>query len=149
MLGNGPYRDRLENLARELDMADNIIMPGFVEDVRPWLWGSDIFVFPSDKPDAFGLSLLEAMAAGLPVVASDCGGPGELIKDGKNGLLVPPGNESSICSALLKLAADPALRTSLAEKAVLRADDFSVDSVAAATVHCYRKILEDGNVRYE
>ena len=149
LLGDGPYRDRLEKLVLELDMAEKVIMPGFVEDVRPWLWGSDIFVFPSDRPDAFGLSLLEAMAAGLPVVASDCGGPGELVKDGNSGLLVPPGNESAICTALLKLASNPALRTSLAEKAALRAGDFSVDSVAAATADCYRKILSDGNVRYE
>ncbi|MCD8162949.1 MAG: glycosyltransferase [Synergistaceae bacterium] len=146
LLGDGPYRDRLEKLALELDIAEKVIMPGFVEDVRPWLWGSDIFVFPSDRPDAFGLSLLEAMAAELPLVASDCGGPGELVKDGKSGLLVPPGNESALCSALLKLATDHALQTSLAEKAVLRAGDFSVDSVAAATADCYRKILEDGNV---
>ena len=145
LLGDGPFRGRLESLTRELGITEDVIMPGFVEDVRPWLWGSDIFVFPSDGPDAFGLSLLEAMAAGLPVAASDCGGPGELIKDGESGLLVQRGDQNALCTALSKLASAPTLRASLAKCAERRADDFSVDSIAASTVDCYRKILRDRN----
>lgn len=141
LLGDGPQKARLNEKAQMLGITGNIIFPGFVTDVRPWLWASDIFVFPSDKPDAFGLSLLEAMAAGLPVAATDCGGPGELIDDEKNGLLVPMGDSANLQKAILRLTTEPPLRTYLGKNAALRAGDFRVSSIATATMECYRQIL--------
>ena len=93
----------------------------------PHFWNSlDIAVVPSFE-EPFGLVALEALACGVPVVASAVGGLKEIIEDGKSGLLVPPGDEPALAQALIKLLTDEPLRLRLADGAVRRAKEYSIE----------------------
>jgi glycosyltransferase involved in cell wall biosynthesis len=110
--GEGPERQSLENLARQLGIADRVKFLGEVEDLASLLAASQLLVHPSH---AEGLSntVLEAMGEGLPVVASAVGATPEIIEDGESGLLVPPGSLDDLTSAVGRLLADPQLRARL------------------------------------
>lgn len=89
ILGEGPFRPRLQQLAVELGISDHLLMPGFALDQWPFLASADLFVLSSDY-EGFPLVLAEAMATGLRVVSTDCpSGPAELLENGKFGRLVP------------------------------------------------------------
>lgn len=146
LLGDGPLKENIIKLAGELGCIDKIIMPGFVRDVRPWLWASDLFLFPSDAPDTFGLSLLEAMASGLPVIATDCGGPREIMpQDLGYEFIVPMGDCRAMGRAISLLLSNPDLRSSLGEKSARRAMDFGIKQITQITFNCYQRILNEGN----
>ena len=140
LLGDGPHKEQYRALITQYGLAAEVIMPGFVQDVRPWLWASDIFVFPSDKPDAFGIALLEAAACGLASIATDVGGPSDIIDDGRSGIIVPPGSAEAISGALLRLINDGDLLKSTARESLNRAHDFSVQKIALETVSCYESL---------
>jgi glycosyltransferase involved in cell wall biosynthesis len=107
LAGDGPLRAEVERDARGLPVE----LPGFVADPAPLLAGADAFVLPSAAENC-PLALLQAMASGLPVVASRVGGIPEVVNDGTTGLLVPPGEPAPLAAALRSLA-DPALRARL------------------------------------
>ena len=112
ILGDGPERARLEALVRKLELGDRVQLPGERGDIASRLAACDIYCLPSlweGLPNA----LLEAMALGLPVVASNVDGVPEAVEDGKTGLLVAPSDPVALAKALEKLAVDPALRASL------------------------------------
>ena len=112
IVGDGPRRAELEALARARGVADRIEFLGHQEDVPSLLAGADLFVLPS-RSEAFPNGAIEAMAAGLPVVASDVGGLRDLIDDGRTGLLVPPANPEALAAAIESLVADPARAAAL------------------------------------
>jgi glycosyltransferase involved in cell wall biosynthesis len=85
------------------------------------LAAADVLVHSSVLPEPFGLVIMEAMAMERPVVTSRLGGPGEIVRDGYEGVLVDPSNPEEIAAALLRLAADPALRTRLGRAGRVRA----------------------------
>src|SRR5262249_38216695 len=90
VLGEGPLRADLEAQTEELQLAGRVRWAGRIEDPFPTLCTADLFAFPS-RFEGFGLALAEAMACGLPVVSFDCPeGPGEIIRHGVDGVLVPP-----------------------------------------------------------
>jgi len=93
--GSGPLQAHLEKLAHDLNIASNVQFCGFQTDMVSFLSSIDIFVLSSHY-EGFGLVLIEAMAAGLPVVATDVGGVVEVVVDGKTGLIVPPGQENEL-----------------------------------------------------
>lgn len=102
--------------ARERGVVDLVRFAGRIDDVRPFLWAADAFVAPSHY-EAFSLSLLEAAAAGLPLVATSISGADEVLEDGVNGLVVQP-DPNSIARALQRfLALDPASRRSMGDAA--------------------------------
>ena len=111
-VGAGPERDRLVARARERGVAQAITFSGHCEDVSARLAAADVFVLPS-RSEAFPNALLEAMAAGLPVVACGVGGILELVEDGRTGLLVPPGDPAALADRLLRLMSAPALAQTL------------------------------------
>ena len=88
--GEGELRHELESLAIRLGVASRLLMPGFIENVAGWFPSADVFVMPSVE-EGLGSSVLEAMAAGTPIVATTAGGIPEVVRDGIDGLLVPPG----------------------------------------------------------
>jgi glycosyltransferase involved in cell wall biosynthesis len=116
LVGNGTMRERLEAQARELGLGDAVRFLGHREDVPEVLHGSDLFVLPS-RSEAFPNGVVEGMAAGLPVVASDVGGIPELIEHERNGLLVPVGDDQALAAALLRLIDDPVKAAALAAAA--------------------------------
>ncbi len=117
--GVGRGRDvmPLMGLARRLDVADNIEWLGPVDKIFPLMASADIGVLPSIVKEACPLAPLEFMSQGIPVIASACGGTPELITDGQEGLLVPPGDADALAAAIEKLAADPELRHRLGANA--------------------------------
>jgi glycosyltransferase involved in cell wall biosynthesis len=92
-------------------------------------------------PEPFGLVVVEGMAAGLPVIAADAGGPAEVITNGVDGLLCPPGDVNALATALQSLAADAGLRGALCANARARAREFAPDRVAPNVTDLYRRAI--------
>lgn len=106
LAGDGTCRDTLTTLVHDLGVAERVRFLGHRDDVPALLEEADVFVLPS-RSEAFPNSIMEAMAAGVAVVASDVGGIPELVRDGKTGRLVPPGDVDALSSALLDLLGNP------------------------------------------
>lgn len=116
LLGDGP--ERAPTLARlqELGLADRVTAPGLVEDLAPVLPLADLLLLPS-RHESFGLVALEAMACGVPVIATNRGGTGEFIDDGVNGFLRDPDDIDGMTDAALTVLGDAGLQRHLAEEA--------------------------------
>jgi glycosyltransferase involved in cell wall biosynthesis len=112
VVGVGPkdYMQRLRSLATSLTLGDKVRFLGFMEheEVKARLPGYDVLLFPSLWVEPFGIVVVEAMAKGVVVVATNRGGPAEIITDGVSGLLVEPGTASGMAEAVLGLAEDRA-----------------------------------------
>jgi glycosyltransferase involved in cell wall biosynthesis len=106
IVGDGPLRSTLEEESRKLGIGEKIVFLGKRTDVRALLSQARIFVLPSTR-EGVPLSILEAMAAGLPVVASKVGGIPEVVDEGKTGFLCPPGDPAALTAALVTLLEDP------------------------------------------
>lgn len=113
LVGDGPECGRLSELARTLQLESSIRFHGFVKDPKTITLLCSIFVLPS-KTEGFPNALLEAMASGMPCVATDCrsGGPARLVTSGTNGRIVPINEVNQMAEAITELLADPALRVS-------------------------------------
>jgi glycosyltransferase involved in cell wall biosynthesis len=114
--GAGPQRAALESLAASLGLSGRVELLGHRDDVPALLAQADLFVLPS-RSEAFPNGAIEAMAAGLPVVASATGGLSDLIAHERTGLLVPPGDAGALAAAMRRLIEEPALAASLGERA--------------------------------
>ncbi len=121
IVGEGPERPRLEKEIITLGLADRVHLAGERRDVPELLATADAFVLPSAS-EGLPVSVLEAMAAGLPVVASRVGGVPELVVHGKTGLLVDPGDPGKLGDALRRVAADRVLRCRLGAAGRARAE---------------------------
>lgn len=138
IVGEGRTRLVLEALVRERDLGGVVSLTGERHDVLDILAIADVFVFPS-RVEGFGLALLEAMAAGCPVVATDIDGVRELVEDGVSGLLVPPGQPRRLAAAIGELAHTSALRRRLATGARSRAAVFSRERMLRETLDLYEQ----------
>ncbi|MEM2266052.1 MAG: glycosyltransferase [Candidatus Hadarchaeales archaeon] len=128
ILGEGEKRKELEALARELGIAEDLDMPGFVKNPYKYMRRSAAFVL-SSQWEGLPTVLVEAMACGCPVVSTDCpSGPAEILENGKYGLLVPPKDYEKLAQAILKVLKDERLARELREKGRKRAMDFSVEN---------------------
>jgi glycosyltransferase involved in cell wall biosynthesis len=134
------YVQRLRDQCEHLHRPANVQLLGSRPDVADLLTAADVMVHASIAPEPFGLVIVEAMAMGVPVVASDTGGPAEII-DAGSGLLVPAGDAAPLASALQRLAADPKLCRALGTGGQRRAAVFSADRVAQAHAAIYRRLL--------
>jgi glycosyltransferase involved in cell wall biosynthesis len=136
VLGEGPQRGELEQLARELDVP--VYLPGRVPDVAAWLRRADLLVHPV-RWEGFGLALLEAMLASLPVVATKVSSIPEIVVDGETGLLIPPDDPGALAAAVNRVLADP---SGYGERGRARArSDFSVAEMADRTLAVYETAL--------
>jgi glycosyltransferase involved in cell wall biosynthesis len=131
-VGAGPERDRLMARARERGVAHAFTFSGQCDDVPSKLAASDIFVLPS-RSEAFPNAVLEAMAAGLPVVASGVGGILELIDHDRTGLLTPPNDPTALAHSLVRLIAAPSFARALGDAARQKAQaHYSFDRMVQA-----------------
>ncbi len=139
--GEGELLDSLLELAVKLDVSRRVCFAGFRNDVPRLLVACDVFVMPSHM-EGLGTSLMDAMAAGKPVVATKAGGMAELVEDRVTGLQVPAGDPEALASAVVELLGDTELRHSLSKAARERAvKDFSIRRMAEGTADVYRDIL--------
>jgi len=147
--GDGSAREGLVRLARELGISRVVHFAGMCDDVAAVLAGFDILVHTSNH-EGFSNSLLEAMAAGLPVVTTRVGGAAELICDGHTGLLVRPGALEEVVAAVERLLADATLRVALGRSAAERVRrNFSVERMVEGMVKVYREALGMEGMRRE
>jgi glycosyltransferase involved in cell wall biosynthesis len=135
-LGEGPERARLEALGRELGVESRVYLPGRVPDVAAWLRRATLLVHPA-RWEGFGLGVLEAMLAGLPVVASHVSSLPELVVDGETGVLVQPDDPSALALGVARALEQPALGGAGRERAKR---EFSVARMADRTVELYRSL---------
>jgi len=106
VIGNGPEKDRLLEMAGKLGIMKQVIFTGFQSDIVPWMKSLDIFCLTSEE-EGLPQSLLEAMAFGKPVVVSSVGGVTEIIDDPMCGILIPPGDPMALSNAVIGLLHHP------------------------------------------
>ena len=142
-VGDGPMRPQLEDRARILGVADSIIFAGLRHDIPTILSLFDLFVLPS-LWEGLPMAVLEAMAAGLPVVATAVGGTPEVVLDGITGLLVPPRDPQALAEGILRLLRDPDLRQRMGGAGRERvAAHFSVEQMVQRTEKLYEQLLAE------
>ena len=138
------HRSSLENLIAELGLSGIVTMPGWCDDMPAALSSLTLFVSAA-RSEPFGLAIVEAMAAGLPVVAAASEGALEIIEDGRSGKLVPIDDPEAMAQAINDLLDDPLERSRLARNAKHAARErYSVARMASDTERVYREVLADG-----
>jgi N-acetyl-alpha-D-glucosaminyl L-malate synthase BshA len=131
MVGDGPERQQAEAEAQQLGVADRVFFLGQIESVAPLLAGADVFLLPSTN-ESFGLSALEALASGVPVIGTDAGGLPEVVRHGETGFLCPVGDVEAMSEAAVRLLEDRDLWQTMSERAAADARErFSLDSIVA------------------
>ncbi len=142
--GAGPERGELETLVQRLSLAASVRLLGFCEDVGDLLAGADVFVMPSLE-EGLGTAVLEAMAMGLPVVASRTGGLPEVVGDGITGVLVPPGEPLPLADAVVRLLQDREASARMGAAGRRRAAaQFSAEGMATGYLGLYRELVHAG-----
>lgn len=140
IVGDGPYRPGIEALVDRLDLRNKVALLGFRRDIPMLLSASDLFVLSTAHWEALGLSILEAMAAGLPVVASRVGGISEAMEDGETGFLVPPGDPIALAEAMRRLLSDSALAKAMGQAGRERVERlFTVERMVQEIAEIYRE----------
>jgi L-malate glycosyltransferase len=141
VVGDGPERPHLEQLATDANVSEHVEILGEQDDVRGILSVADVFLLPSAQ-ESFGLAALEAMACGLPVVASRVGGLPEVIEHGRTGFLIAPEDTASMAAAASRLLEDRGLHTRVAETARASvAERFCEGMIVPQYESLYRRLL--------
>jgi glycosyltransferase involved in cell wall biosynthesis len=144
ILGHGPLKSRLGRLAKDLGIGERIKFLGFRGNPFLHMQAADVFVL-SSLWEGFGNVIVEAMAMETPVISTNCPhGPDEIIRDGENGMLVPPGDAGALAATMLRLARDEELRKRLAQAGKVRAQAFSAERIAAQYAAVLRSVASRG-----
>ncbi len=143
ILGEGPERAKLTRMAIDLGLADDIMFAGFVFNPWSFMAHAKLLVLTS-KLEGFGNVIVEAMAAGCPIIATRCGGPEEIIQDGRNGILVEP-NARAIANAMQLVLADSELSRRLVQNALADIENYTADKVSARFAATLKQVaMEQG-----
>ena len=142
--GEGEKRGELEALVKELGLEGRVLLPGISHDVAEDIRGAKLFVLPSDY-EGMPNALLEAMALGLPCIATDCpcGGPAAVIRDGENGLLIGVGDEEALTAALTSLLRDSDGREQLGRAARRSAESFRPEAIFRQWESYIQQVIEE------
>jgi glycosyltransferase involved in cell wall biosynthesis len=141
LFGEEDFDAEIQALAASLGLGGRVTFTGFRDDVAAELRTMDVLVHASVIPEPFGLVVVEGMAAGLAVIASDAGGPSEVVEHGVTGLLYPPGDVDALAAALRQAASDPDLRRRLGQAARRKAEEFRPAIVNPQVTEFYRQVL--------
>ena len=139
LVGQGPQEAELRARCAELGIAERVVFAGFRRDAETYVGGFDVAAVPSIE-EGFGLVALEALALGVPVVASRVGGLPDIVVDGKTGLLVEPADPDALAATLVRLLDDPGLRARLGAAARVDVQRFSLDAYVARLTEIYREL---------
>jgi N-acetyl-alpha-D-glucosaminyl L-malate synthase BshA len=142
LVGDGPERARLEQISRNSKFSKNIFFLGSLKSTKEVLNISDLFILPSSK-ESFGLSALEAMACGVPVIASDSGGIPEVISHGKSGLLNSVGDTYQMTKNALKLLSNDSLLERFKTNAYQQAMKFDIEVILPKYEKLYEQCVDD------
>jgi len=131
-------------MARDPARSRRIHFVGHQPDATSLLGACEIMVMPSNEQEGLCKAVLEAMAQGVPAIVSNVGGPSEIVRDGVEGLLAPPGDAAALAAALQRLTGDDALRRACAARALERVRTaFSIDTTIAKYRAMYDDMLAD------
>jgi len=137
------YYRRLQRLVVDLELSEHVIFTGFRADVPRIMAASDVVVHSASQPEPLGRVVIEAMAAGRPVVATAAGGVLDIVQDGVTGLLVPPKDATAMARAIQRLLEDREWANTVAQRAQQHArEHFSIDRYAAIVQKLYQKLLK-------
>lgn len=140
LVGDGPERSRIEKMAMDQGVDDDIICIGKIKNPVEPLLISDLFLLPSET-ESFGLAALEALAAGVPVVASDSGGIPEVVDHGKSGFLAPVGDVQQMAKYALQLLENPEQMAKAKKMAKARASDFQIQKILPVYEGIYQRLM--------
>jgi len=140
LIGDGPLQAPVAAAVRAAGLADCCVLAGERADVPELLRQADLFWLTSDW-EGLPNAVIEALACGLPVVATEVGGTGELVRDGREGFLVHPGDSDALVACSLRILADPALHGRMRAAARARAEAFGVEQMVRATHAVYERAL--------
>jgi glycosyltransferase involved in cell wall biosynthesis len=142
LYGSGPRRAALDALVAELGVGGNVTLMGPAAPLEPELAKASVLAVTSTM-ESFGMTIVEAMRVGLPVVATDCPlGPREIVRDGVTGLLVPPRDTGAIAAALLSLAQDDDRRRAMGRAALESSRRYDPEVIAGRHLALFRDLLE-------
>jgi N-acetyl-alpha-D-glucosaminyl L-malate synthase BshA len=141
MIGDGPDRPAAEEEARSLGVESSVSFLGKLEQIAPLLAAADLFILTS-QTESFGLSALEALASGVPVIGTNVGGLPEVIRDGETGVLCGVGDIAGMAAAALSILQDPSRWSEMSQLAILDSRQrFSLDAVVGKYEALYRRSL--------
>ncbi len=141
--GEGELRESLEHQIKSHNLEKHVILAGFRPDVLSLHKAFDIFVM-SSVMEGLGTSLLDAMACGKPVVATNAGGMPEVVRDGETGILVPPRDDRALAQAIIRLLKDESLRQRMGAAGLSLANSrFSAERMVAETLDVYADVVRE------
>ena len=136
ILGDGNLRVVLEKQCADLEISRAVLFTGNVPNVENYLWASQIYLMSSDY-EGLPLTVLEAMAAGLPIISTKAGGIVDVVEDGKNGILVNCGDQTGLTEAMERLLLSPELCRQFSEQSAALAQKYSIEACAAQYKELY------------
>jgi glycosyltransferase involved in cell wall biosynthesis len=128
IVGDGPHRVKLQEIIRQLEIADSVFMPGYISNPYPLIKRASALVLSSRFEGLPGV-IIEALALGKPVVATVCGGSAEILCDGRDGILVPPEDVDGLADGMSKILSDRSLRDKLSTSDIERLRCFSTENI--------------------
>lgn len=148
LAGDGPEREALRALRRQLGLEESVAMPGYLApaELEREIQACTALLMPSLEQECFGLVALEAMQRGKAVIASRCGGLTEVVEDSITGLLCPPGDEAALAQAMRRLIEKPGLAAAMGAEGRLRAEKlFSLEAMARGYETLYREMIAEAS----
>ena len=143
-VGSGRMKNELEELSKKRDVEKYVKFAGFIEDsLKPLYYkAADVFCLPSTmSTESFGIVNLEAMACSVPIVASKIGGVPDVVKDGRNGLLVPQGDSEALADAIIYLLENEDIRERMGKNGRKKVENYSWEKIAEETERLYEVVL--------
>ena len=145
IVGDGVGFEEVSRRVRDMGLDAHVRLTGFRRDIPEVMAALDVLVLPSIRSEAIPQVIPQALAVGTPVVASTVGGSPELIRDGENGRLVPPGDAKALADAILTLLGDPERARAMARAGqALIQERYSIDATMTRTTAVYRTLLDAG-----
>jgi len=142
LFGQGPERDRLQAAAADSVYGASVHFAGFRSDLRDFIGLADVLVHPA-RQEGLGIALLEAQAAGVPVIASRAGGMPEAVADGESGMLAEPGDAAALSRCMIRLLRDAELRSKMGAAGQRHvAEFFSPDRMVSGNLDVYKELID-------
>jgi glycosyltransferase involved in cell wall biosynthesis len=140
LVGDGPEMQNYLKCVSDSGLEEKTTFWGFQSDIKQFLWAADLFVQPSREPEGFSLMLLEAMAAGLPAIATAIGGTLDIIDDDRSGWLFEPDDVQKLATMLQRILVADTLED-YSGRAQAKAADFSIDRIGEQTLRFYKNVI--------
>jgi glycosyltransferase involved in cell wall biosynthesis len=142
LIGKGPLEKSMRERCRQMGLDENVRFLGYVEDVERCLSLMDVFCLVPNSNEGFSNAIIEAMAAGRPVIATDVGGNAEAVVHGETGLIIPPDDPGALADAIVRLYRDESARLSMGRKGRERAEkEFDVEKMIINLQEIYDRLM--------